>query len=445
LAKAPSQLRRDLRTCTVDGACYTLMLGLGQEYFAKLAVLLGLGDATVGLIESIPPAIATLAQQFSILLIIAAGSYRRVVWVSAAFQGITLFLLAALTAWASTRTNAPAAPPLTAVLFALVSLYYIGAFAGGPAWMALIGMAIPNRVMPRYLGRRTLILHAVLLTGLLGGGYALQHSARHGHTLATLAVMFTLAGLARLGSAVFLSRYREDPFTPPAVIPYPEVLRRVRSGPDGRALTFLVGMQAAMWVGFPFFRPYMLNRIGPAGTDDSIFYSSLLGAFYLGKMIAPEIAGRAVDRFGLRAVTWASTLCLIPVPLLWLASHDRFYLLSAQLISGAALASFELCAMLLQLEHVPIRERASVLSTFNLALFSAGLAGSLLGGALLGTHASPADYATVFALSTALRFAALSLLSRVGHAAPDSPRFGPAPPAPDPGGESLNRSVVKTH
>lgn len=421
--------------------CYTLMLGLGQEYFAKLAVLLGLGDAAVGLIEPIPMLLATLVQQFAVLLVIWTGSYRRVVWVSAAFQAVLLFPLAGLALWASGRPAAPAPTGLQLLLFGLISAYYIGAFAGGPSWMALLGLVFPDRVMPRYFGRRTLLLHMVLILGLLAGGWALQSAAAHGAPalLRVLAVMFMAAGLARVGSAYLLSRYREPAFEPPTVVSIPEVVRRVRSGPDGRALTFLVVLQAAAWVGFPFFRPYMLTRIGPEGADDSFLYSSLLGAFWVGKMIAPEFAGRAVHRFGLLRVTWFSAAALVPVPALWLLSHDRSYLLAAQFISGAALASFELCSLLLQMEHVPTRERASVLATFGLALYAAGLLGSLAGGALLGNQAEASDYARVFIISCALRLGALALLARVG---PSGPETTGLKPVQDPGGESLNISVV---
>lgn len=418
--------------------CYTMMLGLGQEYIAKLAQSVGMDDRLVGLIEPVPMLLATLVQQFSVLAVIRARSYQRIVWVSAAFQAVMLFALAILAGWSSMRESAPAAPVFTAGLFLLVSAYYIGAFFGSPAWMAMMGLAIPDRVMPRYLGRRTLILHMTLLIGLLGGGYALQLAASGGNgaLLRVLAFMFALAGVARCGSAFFLSRYGQPAFEPPVVVSPREVVRRVHASADGKALTFLVVMQAAMWVAFPFFRPYMLTQLGardgPASSsaapaDTTTLYAYLLAAFWIGKAIAPELAGRAVHRFGLLPVTWASAIALIPAPLLWLVSPNPGFLLIAQFISGSALAAFELCSMLLQMEHVPIRERASVLSTFGLGLYAAGFFGSLLGGYLLGEHATPASYATVFAASTVLRMASLLLLLRVREHEPNDGEVAPGP------------------
>jgi hypothetical protein len=400
---------------------YMLMVGLGQEYIAKFARDLGLGDAAVGWLEPVAMLIATVVQQFSLMMVLAAGSYKRVVWISAAVQASLLVPLSALAWWAADKPDLgtiPASSALTIGVFALVTAYYIGAFAGSPPWMAMVGLAIPQRVLPRYFGRRTVFIHVPLLIGLLGGLAAIHHaaSAGPGDVMRTLAVMFALSAVARGGSAYYLSRYSQHGYEPPVVVPPMEVIRRARSGNDGRALTYLIVAQAAMWIAFPFFKPYMLSQIGassPDRPDDIVLYSSLLAAFFVGKMIAPEIAGRAIHRFGLLPVTWACAIALVPVPIAWLASDAFWWLIAFQFASGASLGTFELCALLFQMEHVPVRERTSVLSTFGLGLYAAGFAGSLIGGLMLGTNATTEQYAAIFWLSAGARLLSLLLLARL--------------------------------
>jgi hypothetical protein len=430
LERTPSQLRLDLRACTYDGALYMLMVGLAQEYFAKFAREIGMGDAQIGWLEPIPMLLATLAQLASVFLVLKVGSYQRVVWIAAAFQAFLLFPIAGLALWASGHPDAnrlAADGTVGLTLFGIISLYYMGAQMGSSPWMAMVGLAIPSRVMPRYMGRRTLVIHVAYLTGLLGAGFALHPAESTADVLRTLAHMFMLAGVARAGSAWYLSRYSQHGYEPPIVVPPAEIVRRVASGNDGRALAFLVAMQAAMWIGFPFFRPYMLNQLGGetgtpggGGRDHERFvYPGLLGAFILGKMLAPELAGRLIADRGLLRMTWIASLAVVPVPLFWLVSDHLAVLLIAQLLAGAALGSFELCSILLQIHHVPTRERTSVLATFGLCVYAAGFAGATLGGWLLGASPSRSEYVMIFIASFGARLATLGLLARVTEPGPE--------------------------
>jgi hypothetical protein len=407
-----------------------LMVGLGQEYFAKLAREIGMGDAQIGWLEPIPMLLATLAQQASIFLVLWAGSYQRVVCIAAAFQALLLVPIAGVALWASHQPEAKTLATdgtLGIVLFGLISLYLMGAQVGSSPWMAMVGLAIPGRVMPRYMGRRTLFIHVAYLTGLLGAGFALHSAQSTADVLRTLAGMFMLAGLARAGSAWYLSRYSQHGYEPPIVVPPAEIVRRVATGNDGRALAFLVAMQAAMWIAFPFFRPYMLNQLGGetgtpggvGGDHERFVYPGLLGAFILGKMLAPELAGRLIAERGLLRMTWIASLGVVPVPLFWLVSDHLAVLLVAQFLAGAALGAFELCSMLLQMHHVPTRERTSVLATFGLGVYAAGFAGAALGGWLLGASPTRSEYAMIFIVSFGARLGVLGLLARVTEPDPE--------------------------
>lgn len=400
---------------------FTVMVGLGQEYLPKLAVELGLSDAAVGLIVPLPMLLAALVQQASPFLVMPLGGYRRFVAWTAGWQALTFVPLVGL-CLAAPWLRASVEPEMRAVvLYLMVTLFWSGAMLGAPAWMAQVGMMIPARILPRYFGRRTVLLNLTLLLSLLGGGWLLRQASGTGSVLGQvpvhvmLAVMFTLAGLARVGSAYYLSRYSEIAHAPPpTIVPPGQLIERLGKTHDGRAMTFMLAMQAAMWLSFPFFSPYMLRQIPVADEQErTMVFGGLLAAFFFGKMIAPELTGRLITRVGVIPASWIASVMLVPVPLLWLVSDSLAWLIAAQVFSGAALASYELCTMMLQLAHVRERERASVLAQFFLAIQAAGLGGAMAGGLLLGGSPERDQYAAAFGVSAAARAACLLLLLRL--------------------------------
>jgi MFS family permease len=98
------------------------------------------------------------------------------------------------------------------------------------------------------------------------------------------------------------------------------------------------------------------------------------------------------------------------------------WLIVVQLISGAALATYELGTFLLLFEAVPDGERTSVMVRFVLLTHVATVLGSFAGAAALtamseagvtGTGHGQAAYFAVFAMSAVARLATLALLARV--------------------------------
>lgn len=72
-------LRRDLRLCTLDGAGYSVMVGVGESHFVLFVLALGAGEATAGLAATLPRVIGGLLQLLSPWAVARLGSNRR--WV----------------------------------------------------------------------------------------------------------------------------------------------------------------------------------------------------------------------------------------------------------------------------------------------------------------------------------------------------------------------------
>ena len=106
-------------------------------------------------------------------------------------------------------------------------------------------------------------------------------------------------------------------------------------------------------------------------------------------------------------------LAIVPLPVLWLVSDHFLYLVALQAFSGTAWAALEFATMLSFFEGIEDRDRARVLSAFNLANASAVAIGALIGSQIFSfmerTHEA---YAVLFAVSVAGRLAALGWLRR---------------------------------
>jgi MFS family permease len=96
---------------------------------------------------------------------------------------------------------------------------------------------------------------------------------------------------------------------------------------------------------------------------------------------------------------------------LWLVSHDFAYLLCLQLFAGSAWAAVEFATLLSFFEGIEERDRASVLSAYNLGNALAIALGALIGSRLFAWLDDPAGvYAWLFALSTLGRLCMLPIL-----------------------------------
>jgi len=227
--------------------------------------------------------------------------------------------------------------------------------------------------------------------------------------LHAFAALFALAAGARLLSARQLSQQSESPSIAEEhrALPLRESLASLRARGSTRVLAYLLAMQLAAHIAAPFFTPYML---GPLDLSYERF-TVLIAASFLARIAILPALGHLAHHRGSRFVLVAGAIGIIPLPSLWLVSHDFVYLLVLQLVSGCAWAAVEYASLLSFFEGIDERDRASVLTLFNLANAAALAAGSVVGGLMLrGLGPSEASYAWLFVASSLTRLATLLLL-----------------------------------
>ncbi|MBK8975026.1 MAG: MFS transporter [Planctomycetes bacterium] len=419
----PPGARRDLRAMVWDGAFFSAMVGLGETYVPAFVLAAGLGAVAAGLIASFPLLVGAIVQLVTPWGVRQVGSYRRWVVACACLQ-VAAFAGLTSCAWSGE------------VAFLLVVLcssgYWAAAMSASPPWNAWAGSLVPVSIRARYFARRSLVCQAVLCVAVLAGGLVLEHSRRAAtpvehaagivvpEVLVTFGWLFVVAGLARAVSASFIASQSEAPglaATHEALSPR-GVLRVIRDAGSGRVFVYLLTMQFGVYLSAPFFTPFMF---GPLGLDFAEF-TVLTTTAYVARVLALPHLGRWAQTRGTRAALWLGAVCTAPLPLLWLAFDDFWWLLAIQLFGGAAWASLELAMLLVFFDGIPDRHRTSVLSLYNFGNAVAIAVGATIAATIFtrlgaGTFA----FTALFVLSAAARLATLAFLrgirpARVTHA-----------------------------
>ncbi len=429
-------VRADLRANTIDGVLYSISVGMGETYFAKFVHELGLGPVAVGLILTVPVLVGAALQTIGPPIVRRAGSFRGWVVGTAALQAAVLLPLIVLAlalppvlpaihslayvceSRGQSSLVVTATWTLPAIVFGLISMYWGAGLATSPAWNAWTGLLIPRPVRGHFFGIRTLQCQLGIMLGLLAGGWLLERAAASQSLgkLAGFAIVFGFASLFRFASAYYLSRYSEPRELPrERRVPVRVFVTRVQRSHDGRFLAYVLAVMFSAQVAQPFFNPYMFDILRVSTAD----YSWLIAGPILGRVIAAPLAGIVAKRRGPRKCLEIGGIAIVPMSLVWLMGSNFWWLLFAQVLTGAIWAMFEMGQQLLNFDALHQTERSSLMTKFILTNEVSRTSGSLLGGKMLDAfQASASGYAWVFWASAAARAAAILLLLRLRAAEP---------------------------
>lgn len=398
-------LRKDLWFITWEGIAFSLMVGMGEAYLPAFALAVGVGEISAGLLLTLPVLMGALLQLATPYLVQRIGSYSVFTALASLIQGLSFIplILGALIGDSS-----------EIVIYGVAALYWASGMATGPAWNSWMAELIPARIRTKYFARRTSLAQAAVLLSLLAAGASLQLAAQEDNVLLAFAILFSLAGAARLISAYLHTRPSRGFRI--AVhfrwVKMREIMGRINHSHEIRLLIFFLSLQVAVHIATPFFTPYMLGELQLSYLQ----YMTLLAASFVAKIITLPLWGRRGHESNTRKLLWFGSLGVVPISALWLVNQSFYYLLGLQIVAGVVWGAYELAVILLVFETLRAEERVALLTIFNLAQALAMAAGSLLGGMMLSTLGSgPLGYSIIFALSTVARAIAVILLKWVGQ------------------------------
>lgn len=405
LTRTPQILRRDIRHSIREGSAYSVMAGLGENFFPAFAIAVGLGEVTAGLLATVPLLVGAVAQLICPAGVRYLGSYRRWVVFCAAAQSLSFlpFIIAAFVGHI---------PASAAFLFA--GIYWGSGLSISASWNTWIGTVIPAAIRARFFTLRNRYVQTAGLLGFLIGGFILHYQKAHTETFVGFAAVFAIAFFARLTSIFYLSRVSE-PVKPKnhalKHISFLDFAKSFRSGNEGgRLLFYMLSVQFTVYTASPFFTPFMLSQLKLSYPE----FTALIAATFIAKIIAMPALGKLITRQGASQMLWFGGLGIVLNPALWLISTNFWYLIGIQLLSGLFWAAFELCTLLLIIDRIPESERVGLLTNYNLLNAAVMVLGSMIGATLLDTMGkTPHSYYVLFSLSFFARGATLFLLNKV--------------------------------
>lgn len=250
------------------------------------------------------------------------------------------------------------------------------------SWSAAISEVVPEKLAPRYFGRRNLVfgfwaLLTVLVVGLVAD--------RGRNSLTTFGWIFSAAGLARLIGMFFLTRMKFPPSvmqraaTPPSL---GEIQAPLRDFNYLKLVAFIGLWGFILNLGQPFYTVFVVH-----GLHRSLGNMAILTALSgIGGVASLRMWGWLTDRFGAKPVLYVcATLWALTGLASWALAGERFFwhLAVAYFVVGGTTAGFQLCQFQLMIKLSP-PNKAPHVAVF-LALSSAlTAAGPLLGGIILG-------------------------------------------------------------
>jgi hypothetical protein len=420
-----SHQEASLRRVVADAAYFGGMVGCGETYFPAFALAIGLGEASSGIVASVPLMAGGIIQLMSPIAIGWAGSLRRWVAIGASLQALSFLPLvyAALAGEAS-----------LAALALVVSIYWATGYSTGPAWNTWMEYVVPTHRRVRFFAGRSRVQQTCTFTALLLSGLLLNWGASRGYVLESFAILFSVAGLLRLASAYHLSLTGDGEVRPRQPSnsrgTRKRTVRRASSrlgvhvatrGADigrlsaARLIGYLVCMQLFVQVAGPFFVPYMLKQLHFSYAT----YIGLVSVAFVSKVASLSLWGRVAERAGAVNVLWFGGVGLVPLAWLWIFSSNVWWLVFVQALSGIAWAAYELGFFLMFFESMPAGQRTRLLTYYNFANTLAITGGAAVGAAVLAcSDCTPNAYHRLFLISSVGRLACLGLLIRIAVPAP---------------------------
>ncbi len=364
-----------------EGSLWSVMWGMGESYIAPFALFLGASNLVMAFIGTAPVLITAVAQLVGAMLLDHIGRRKPIIRVGTIVQASALIPLFAL------PLLLPAGGMLA--LAVCIALYFFAFGTCVSPWISMMGDVVDPAERGRYFSNRSRITMYAMTAGLMFAGIIANGWKTVGHTAIGFGFLFGIAAVARYITYILIKYHYDAPLKHQEFedsFSFLDFLRGFRKSNFTR-FTFTIGlMNGTANIAGPFFAVYMLRDLHWSYLQ---FTLNML-TFLIAQTLFVRWWGGIGDRHGNRSVLVA-TSCLLPIlPLQWIFSTNYFYLLFAQVVSGATWSGFNLAATNFVYDSVPQTRRARAFSYYSLANGCFSVLGGMLIGAFIAEHA-PAE------------------------------------------------------
>ena len=399
-------IKQSLRYSLWDGIFASIMGGCSDTFMVPYALALKAGPGLVGMLVALPQLAGALLQAYSATLSEWLGS-RKTFVASAVFVHALIWvpIIAIPYAFPSHR-----AAWLVVLYTALVAISLVSF----PPWSSLMSDHVHETERCKVFGMRNRIFGVTTIGSMLLAGLILHLCGNILRApMAGFTVIFSVAFVARLVSAYFLTRMYEPPLEirPEHRFTMLSFLGKIWRSNFGRFVIFVALVNFATFMAAPFFAVYMLDELG----FSYLAYTLVTMTATLTIFSMMRLWGSHADHVGNRRVLRLTSYFIPLNPILWLFSHNVAYLIAIQFFAGFFWSGFNLSASNFIYDSVTPEKRTRCIAYYNVVTGIAIFAGAMTGG-VLARNLPPvfgSRLMALFLVSGLVRFAVLPVCSMI--------------------------------
>ncbi len=368
---AEDVIKKSLRYSVYDGAAFAVMDGATASFFTPFAVALNASVNMIAALTYVPQLLGAFLQLFA-SKIFELVKDRRKILVTASFMHALLWIPLLLIPYAT--------PNQKYLLVVYVSLQAMIAQLMIPVWNSLLGDIVPKYERGKFFGFRNKVIGAMSFISAMAAGLILNHFSPKNPFLG-FAILFMIAFAARVLTGVF-KLFMHNPMPDMAheeKFSFVDFVKKMDKTNYGHYVIYVALFKFATNIAAPFFAVFMLKNLG----FSYLQFTALVAAELIASFIAMGLWGRLIDEKGTKFVLYISGILTPLIPLLWLFSHNFYYLAFVEVFSGFAWAGFNLSSSNFIFDAVKPENRVRCTSYFKLFEGVAVCAGALLGGFLI--------------------------------------------------------------
>ena len=366
------QTGKSLRFAIRDGIFFSLMTGFGESYFGAFAIFLKATNPQIAMIASLPQLLGAFFQFVSVRLLNVLKSRKTIILSGVIGQAMTWLLILSIPFLFPGRG-------IGWLIGAVIAYFVLGSFAN-PAWNSLMGDLVDSRRRGEYFGKRSRFMSVATFGSLCMAGLILHWMERAGNVAVGFALVFSIALVARLISASYISRMKEPTYIPRAEDQFSlwQFIRDGRKTNFGRFVAYTAFIHFSVQISGPFIAPYLLRDLRFTYLE----FMFVSAATVLAQFLTLHMWGRLGDQFGNKKVLTLTGLLLPMIPLCWLFTTDFYLILAVQMFGGVAWAGFALAMGNFVFDTVSPPKRAQCVAIYNSANAIGIFCGASLGGFL---------------------------------------------------------------
>lgn len=398
--------KKSMDCINADGMGYAAMTGIGDAYIPAAAIALGANNFYIGLLAALPQFLGALLQ-FASLNALRFVKDRKALVISGSFLHALCWL-----------------PIIWLLLYPgelsvslIIVFFSLGAGISlmiNPIWSSWVTDIVPENERAGFFAGRNRLMQLVLFCATFATGLLLRELSLPLGAAAAFAAVFILPFLSRLSTVFFNSKVSNVAYDLQLVREIK--LKHLFLLPAHRKelwfLVFMAFVNFTVQFASPFFTPYMLENLG----FDVGMLGIMTAASILAKIVSYPYWGKAIDRFGNRAVLVSTSFAMVFVPVMWLFTTDPAWLIAFQIFSGFAWSGLDLASFNFALSMVGRELRPSFISKYNAFNGVFYAAGSIAGGLFLMNFSSASflgfsGILLVFLISGAMRLAGVLIFA----------------------------------